>query len=72
MNTAADAVNMIEKLHNKVQNTLLFMSKMTEKINRYDRISHQEVHIVSKLHYFLEKTLKEVKDKPASGVHLFL
>jgi hypothetical protein len=67
MDTADDAIELTRKLYDKVYSTLQYMSSMTNKVNRFDRITNQEIHIVSKLHRFLNETLMEIKENPSAG-----
>jgi Ran GTPase-activating protein (RanGAP) involved in mRNA processing and transport len=67
MDTADDAIELTQKLYDKVYGTLQYMSSMTNKVNRFDRITNQEMHIVSKLHRFLNETLMEIKENPSAG-----
>jgi hypothetical protein len=67
MDTADDAIELTRELYDKVYSTLQYMSSMTNKVNRFDRITNQEIHIVSKLHRFLNETLMEIKENPSAG-----
>lgn len=67
MHSAEDAIDLIQKLYNKVNGTLQYMSSMTSRVNRYDRITNQEMHIVNKLYRFLSEALREVKENPSAG-----
>lgn len=70
MDTTEDAVDLIQKLYGKMYSTLQYMSSMTSKVNRFDRMTNQEMHIVSKLHRFLNESLMEIKRDPAAGEDL--
>ena len=70
MDTTEDAVDLIQKLYGKMYSTLQYMSSMTSKVNRFDRMTNQEMHIVSKLHRFLNESLMDIKRDPAAGEDL--
>lgn len=65
--SAEEAISMTQTLYDRVDKSLLYMSALQDKFNKFDRISNQDIHIISKMHKFLRKSLAVEKKNQTSG-----
>ena len=65
--SSKEAMALTRTLYDRVDKSLMYMSELQDKFNKFDRISNQEIHIMSKIHKFLKKSLAEEKLHQAPG-----
>ena len=65
--SAEDAITLAQTLFDRVDKSLLYMSALLDNFIKFDRISAQEIHIISKMHKFLRKSLAVEKKNQTSG-----
>ena len=63
------AIALTRTLYERVDKSLMYMSALQDKFNKFDRISNQEIHIMSKIHKYLKKSLAEEKLHQAPGTY---
>lgn len=67
--SAEEAIALTRTLYDRVDKSLMYMSALQDKFNKFDRISNQEIHIMSKIHKSLKKSLAEEKLHQAPGTY---
>ena len=65
--TPVEATALIDNLYSKVQQSAQWMSSLNDKINRFDRVSNQEMHMINKLYRFLKSASSEMKENSDKG-----
>jgi hypothetical protein len=65
--SAEEAITMTQTLFDRVDKSLSYMSALQDNFIKFDRISNQEIHIISKIHKFLRKSLAVEKKNQTSG-----
>lgn len=62
-----EAITLTQTLFDRVDKSLLYMSALQDNFIKFDRISAQEIHIISKMHKFLKDSLALEKRNQTSG-----
>ena len=65
--TPLEAVALVENLYKKVRQSVDYLSSLDSNINRFDRISNQEMHMVNKMYRFLKSATEEIKENSDKG-----